>query len=395
MKKVLWITPSILPSSGGQAMHSLGYIRALSKVCKLKVIARATLSELKMAESDTSLFQGLDVTLVSSYKSNSKFNKVRQPISKWISHNSGVMVPYTNIVNVIKSSVKSFEPDIVVIDYIGMYNYYTLMKKICPRARFIYISHNVEFKNFIDIKTNKEKKSGVSNYWIEKRKKYEETMICESDASLCISNSDIDIFKSEFPNAKKLVFAKPLIRFNKIKAKNDLKKFDKKLLVVGSMDWYPNINGIEWFVENVFIPLVKRNPAYELYLVGRKPDYRIKQLGEKCKNIIVTGSVDSVDPYYKECDVSIIPVFEGTGAKIKVLESLGKGIPTVCSDFAAKDYSLNDREMLVVPQNAEAFERAINELEYSLETRMEIYDKMERYMDTYYDINPEIVKLFE
>ena len=395
MKKVLWITPSILPSSGGQAMHSLGYIRALSKVCKLKVIARATLSELKLAESDTSLFQGLDVTLVSSYKSNSKFNKVRQPISKWISHNSGVMVPYTNIVNVIKSSVKSFEPDIVVIDYIGMYNYYTLMKKICPCARFIYISHNVEFKNFIDIKTNKEKKSGVSNYWIEKRKKYEETMICESDVSLCISNSDIDIFKSEFPNAKKLVFAKPLIRFNKIKAKNDLKKFDKKLLVVGSMDWYPNINGIEWFVENVFIPLVKRDPAYKLYLVGRKPDYRIKQLGEKCKNIIVTGSVDSVDPYYKECDVSIIPVFEGTGAKIKVLESLGKGIPTVCSDFAAKDYSLNNREMLVVPQNAEAFERAINELEYSLETRMEIYDRMERYMDTYYDINPEIVKLFE
>lgn len=395
MKKVLWITPSILPSSGGQAMHSLGYIRALSKVCKLKVIARATLSELKLAESDTSLFQGLDVTLVSSYKSNSKFNKVRQPISKWISHNSGVMVPYTNIVNVIKSSVKSFEPDIVVIDYIGMYNYYTLMKKICPCARFIYISHNVEFKNFIDIKTNKEKKSGVSNYWIEKRKKYEETMICESDASLCISNSDIDIFKSEFPNAKKLVFAKPLIRFNKIKVKNDLKKFDKKLLIVGSMDWYPNINGIEWFVENVFIPLVKRDPAYKLYLVGRKPDYRIKQLGEKCKNIIVTGSVDSVDPYYKECDVSIIPVFEGTGAKIKVLESLGKGIPTVCSDFAAKDYSLNNREMLVVPQNAEAFERAINELEYSLETRMEIYDRMERYMDTYYDINPEIVKLFE
>lgn len=395
MKKVLWITPSILPSSGGQAMHSLGYIRALSKVCKLKVIARATLSELKLAESDTSLFQGLDVTLVSSYKSNSKFNKVRQPISKWISHNSGVMVPYTNIVNVIKSSVKSFEPDIVVIDYIGMYNYYTLMKKICPCARFIYISHNVEFKNFIDIKTNKEKKSGVSNYWIEKRKKYEETMICESDVSLCISNSDIDIFKSEFPNAKKLVFAKPLIRFNKIKVKNDLKKFDKKLLIVGSMDWYPNINGIEWFVENVFIPLVKRDPAYKLYLVGRKPDYRIKQLGEKCKNIIVTGSVDSVDPYYKECDVSIIPVFEGTGAKIKVLESLGKGIPTVCSDFAAKDYSLNNREMLVVPQNAEAFERAINELEYSLETRMEIYDRMERYMDTYYDINPEIVKLFE
>ena len=77
------------------------------------------------------------------------------------------------------------------------------------------------------------------------------------------------------------------------------------------------------------------------------------------------------------------------------MESLGKGIPTVCSDFAAKDYSLNNREMLVAPQNAEAFEQAINELEYSLETRMSIYDKMERYMDTYYDINPEIVKLFE
>ena len=176
MKRVLWITPSILPSSGGQAMHSLGYIRALSKVCELKVIARATLGELKQVESDSSMFQGLDVTLVRAYKSNSKFNKVRQPISKWISHNSGVMVPYTNIVNTIKDTVKNFEPDIVVIDYIGMYNYYTLTKKICPRARFIYISHNVEFKNFIDIKANKAKKSVASNYWTERRKKYEEKM---------------------------------------------------------------------------------------------------------------------------------------------------------------------------------------------------------------------------
>ena len=97
MKKVLWITPSILPSSGGQAMHSLGYIRALSKGCELKVVARATSLELKLAESDNSVFQGLDVTLVNAYKHKSKFNKVRQPISKWISHNSGVMVPYKNI----------------------------------------------------------------------------------------------------------------------------------------------------------------------------------------------------------------------------------------------------------------------------------------------------------
>ena len=62
--------------------------------------------------------------MVNAYKHKSKFNKVRQPISKWISHNSGVMVPYKNIVNTIKSIVKNFEPDIVVIDYIGMYNYY-------------------------------------------------------------------------------------------------------------------------------------------------------------------------------------------------------------------------------------------------------------------------------
>lgn len=82
MKKVLWITPSILPSSGGQAMHSLGYIRALSKVCELKVVARATSLEIKLAESDNSVFQGLDVTLVNAYKHKSKFNKVRQPISK-------------------------------------------------------------------------------------------------------------------------------------------------------------------------------------------------------------------------------------------------------------------------------------------------------------------------
>ena len=123
--------------------------------------------------------------------------------------------------------------------------------------------------------------------------------------------------------------------------------------------------------------------------MGSKPTPEIKALASE--NIIVTGFVDSTEPYFKECDISIIPVFEGTGAKIKVLESIARGIPTVCAGFAAKDYDIQDE--ICVANSAEDFVNKIEMLEYRPEIRVKQYQAMDIYYKKYFHLNSEIVDI--
>ena len=160
-------------------------------------------------------------------------------------------------------------------------------------------------------------------------------------------------------------------------------------MIVGSMNWYPNVEGTIWFIENVFLDLIKKNSRYKLYIVGNKPPEVLKDFEKKYpNNIEVTGFVESTEIYYKMCDISIIPVFRGTGAKIKVLESICRGIPTVCSDFAAKDYDISDE--IMVATSSEDFYNKIVLIDSSSEVRMHLYERMMNYIANYYVLSEDV-----
>ena len=80
------------------------------------------------------------------------------------------------------------------------------------------------------------------------------------------------------------------------------------LVFVGSMDWLPNIDGIQWFVEEVLPLIRKRRPDCSLVIAGRRPTPDIQRLAERDSRIRVTGTVEDIRPYLWESAVSIVPL---------------------------------------------------------------------------------------
>ena len=39
---------------------------------------------------------------------------------------------------------------------------------------------------------------------------------------------------------------------------------------LGSMDWFPNIEGVDWFLNNVYSKLKKSLPEIKIFLAGKK-----------------------------------------------------------------------------------------------------------------------------
>ena len=108
------------------------------------------------------------------------------------------------------------------------------------------------------------------------------------------------------------------------------------LVFLGSMDWLPNIDGVEYFVREI-LPLIRaRAPECTVAIVGRSPSASIRALAERDPKIQVTGTVADVRPWLWGAEVSIVPLRIGGGTRLKIYESMAAGTAVVSTTIGAE-----------------------------------------------------------
>jgi len=175
-------------------------------------------------------------------------------------------------------------------------------------------------------------------------------------------NLDRIIYESNF-DKKKFDNKSVLLSYLPIKFSNSKiilgNKENIRLLFVGSLDWYPNSDGILWFIKNVFNNLPEK---FELVIVGRNPSDALLRKIKKDKNerIKIYSNVLSVEPFYESSDIFIAPILTGAGINIKILEAASFGIPIVSTKFALRGYYETD--FIFSCDHADEFQKILLEL---------------------------------
>jgi glycosyltransferase involved in cell wall biosynthesis len=129
------------------------------------------------------------------------------------------------------------------------------------------------------------------------------------------------------------------------------------LLFVGPTHVDANRDGVVWFVKEV-LPILRRAvPDVVLDVVGGKapPDVRAV-VGPKVR---VHGYVSDLDPFLAAATVSIVPLRVGGGTRLKILNSLAQGIPTVSTSIGAEGLDLEDGEDLLIGDDAASFAQQV------------------------------------
>ena len=134
-----------------------------------------------------------------------------------------------------------------------------------------------------------------------------------------------------------------------------------EIVFVGATHVDANRDGVIWFVEEI-LPLVREAiPDVEVTIVGGDPPARIVRFGEQ-PHIEVTGYVADVQPFLHRAGVLIVPLRSGGGTRLKLLEGLCAGVPTVSNSVGAEGLDLVDGEHLLIGDDAPTFARRIVEL---------------------------------
>lgn len=128
----------------------------------------------------------------------------------------------------------------------------------------------------------------------------------------------------------------------------------RKLVFIGPESHIPNRHGMEWFLNNVWSLVVAKHEDIELDIIGKWSDKTIKDWSERYSNINFLGFVDDLKDSLKG-SILIVPIFQGSGIRMKILEACNLGAPVVSSTIGAEGLGLTDGVNAFITDNAQIF----------------------------------------
>lgn len=128
---------------------------------------------------------------------------------------------------------------------------------------------------------------------------------------------------------------------------------DLGIVFVGSMDWLPNQDAVEFFTQEV-LPLIRREVPATFVIAGRNPPEAIRRLA-RSPGITVTGTVPDVRPFVSEAQVVVVPLRIGGGTRIKIFEALAMGKAVVSTSVGAEGLPVTPGRDILVGDDAAVF----------------------------------------
>jgi glycosyltransferase involved in cell wall biosynthesis len=122
----------------------------------------------------------------------------------------------------------------------------------------------------------------------------------------------------------------------------------------GSMDWAANVDGVEFFLGEVWPLVLRQIPNARFVVIGRNPPASLQRLASATQGVELTGFVDDVRPHVRGAQAFVIPLRVGGGTRIKAFEAMAMGCPVVSTAIGIEGLEVEpDRHYLLRDTPAE------------------------------------------
>lgn len=154
------------------------------------------------------------------------------------------------------------------------------------------------------------------------------------------------------------------------------------LVFTATMSWAANVDGIHFLLDEVFPLLLRARPRIEAMIIGRNPPASLfEKIRERGLNVTLTGFVKDIRPFVARANVYVIPLFVGSGTRIKAFEAMAMGRPVVSTTLGIEGLDVTDGENFIRADDAEAFARSILALLNDKAMRLRIATAARRLME--------------
>jgi polysaccharide biosynthesis protein PslH len=125
------------------------------------------------------------------------------------------------------------------------------------------------------------------------------------------------------------------------------------ILFWGAMNRIENIDAVVYYLSTFHESLKERIPHYKFIIAGVNPPETLINSYKDDNSVHVTGFIDDPSEIFNISHIAVVPLRLGAGIKVKTLEMLYMGLPTISTDTGAEGIYINEKNGLHI-QNSEA-----------------------------------------
>jgi glycosyltransferase involved in cell wall biosynthesis len=253
--------------------------------------------------------------------------------------------------NKLISFIENERYDAVHFDTISLVPY----KKYVKNIPTVLDHHNIESHMMLR-RAEKEKNIFKRLYFYQEGKRLEkfEINFCHL-FDMNITCSDLD--------SERLYEINPKVSVKTIPNGVDLEYFNphacefekNSLIFVGSMNWYPNVEAMNFFVDSIWPKLKNHVHDCKLHIVGANPPESIQKMAEMDNDIKVHGYVDDIRPYLEKAAIYVCPIRDGGGTKLKILDALAMKKAIVAHPVACEGINVSPGKDVMFAETPDEF----------------------------------------
>jgi len=287
----------------------------------------------------------------------------------------------------LKSILLKEKFDVIELEGLYLSSYIPLIRQHSS-APVIMRAHNVEYKIWEGLASEEKNpiKKIYLNILVKQLQKFEQKAINLCDGIITFTRNDLDQLKLMGCN----------VALAHIPFGIDISKYtpapptDKNsLFYIGALDWQPNLQGLEWFLKEVWPKVNFALPDVTLHIAGRNMPSHMKD--SKFSNVVFHGEVEDAYLFMSKYAIMISPLLAGSGVRIKIIEGMALAKPVITTKVGIEGIECNYGKDVIVANNAEEFVKSVVYCIQNPDFTKQVADDGRNFVQTRHDIQ-QIIK---
>lgn len=145
-----------------------------------------------------------------------------------------------------------------------------------------------------------------------------------------------------------------------------------RLIFAGRMDQYSNVDAVMEFCRNIWPHVTEKYPEMRFSIIGNNPPQKLLDIARNDERLEVLGYVDDVRPHFAEATISICPIRDGGGTRLKILDAMAMGMPIISTTIGCEGIDVVPGKDLLIADTPQEFLRGIDTLLHDEALRAEM-----------------------
>lgn len=254
--------------------------------------------------------------------------------------------------------------DVVQLEGLYLYPYINTIRKYF-KGTISLRSHNVEHQIWLKLADNEPHtiKRIYFEFLAKRLARVESAISDKVDALVAIAEPDRQWFvDNNFTKSTITIPAGYLME----EVTEELEPVDfPAICYIGALDWLPNVEGLNWFLNWVWPRIQSEIPEMEFHIAGRNASEELAERLITERNIIFHGQVANSSAFLSRCPIMVVPLLSGSGIRIKIVEGMYLQRAIVATSMAVKGIDLEHEKHILIADNPDDFAKAVCTLIYN------------------------------